>query len=230
MRKIIIEDYIGKKYGRLTILREGQPAIYKSTKMKKVVCVCECGIEKEIDLNSIKRGKSTSCGCYNKESASIRATTHGKTMLSKGVKRSEYSVWVKIKSRCTKKSDKSYCHYGGRGIKVCDRWINSFENFIEDMGYRPNSNYSIERIDYNKDYCPENCKWIHKSEQPKNMRRVKKIEYKGLTYCLTDLCEILNLPYSMMRHRIYDLGLSFEEAIKYPKNYKFRNIERQKKR
>lgn len=217
-----MNDYIGKKYGRLTILKEGKMAQYGSTKMRKVICQCECGNQKEIDLNSIKRGKSISCGCYMREVSTKNSTTHGKTMLKPGVKHPDYSIWIKIKGRCLNPNTKCYHHYGGRGIKICDRWKDSFENFIQDMGWRPNINYSIERIDVNGDYCSENCKWIHKSEQTRNTRRVKLIKYNGNLYCLSDLCRLLKLPYSTMRHRVYDLKLPFEEAIKYPQHYKFK--------
>lgn len=222
MKRIDITEYIGKKFGRLTILKEGTSVKYGKTTMRKVLCKCDCGTEKEIDFNSVKGGKSTSCGCFNRENSKKIHTKHGMAMLKTGVRHPDYCIWMKMKSRCLNPNDKSYKNYGGRGIKVCDRWKESFESFIEDMGWRPNKNYSIERIKYNGDYCPENCKWIHKSEQSKNSRRVKLIEYNGNFYCLSDLCRLLKLPYSTMRHRIYDLKLPFEEAIKYPQHYKFK--------
>lgn len=223
MKRIDINDFVGQKYGRLTILREGSSVRYDKTTMRKVWCMCDCGTEKEIDFNSIRCGRSTSCGCFNREHAKRIHTKHGKAMLETGVRHPDYCIWMKMKSRCLNPNDKSYKNYGGRGITVCDRWKNSFENFISDMGWRPNKNYSIERIDYNGNYCPENCKWIHKSEQTKNTRRVKLIEYNGTMHCLSDLCKMLNLPYATMRHRVYVLGVSFSEAIKYPQHYKMKN-------
>lgn len=223
MKKIDIAEYIGKKFSRLTILKEGSSIKYGKTTMRKVVCRCDCGTEKEVDFNSIKSGRSTSCGCFNKENAKRIHTKHGKAMLETGVRHPDYCIWIKMKSRCLNPNDKSYKSYGGRGISVCDRWKDSFENFIEDMGWRPNNNYSIERIDYNGNYCPENCKWVHKSEQTKNTRRVKTIKYQNSYYCLADLCRLLDLPYGTMRHRVYDLNMPFSEAIKYPQHYKFRN-------
>lgn len=222
MKKINIEDYKNHKYGRLTILKEGTSVKYGKTIMRKVVCLCDCGNTKEIDFNSIKRGKSTSCGCYNKEQTKKNHTKHGKAMLSTGIKHPDYNIWVKLKQRCYNPKNKSYKYYGQKGIKVCDRWLHSFENFIEDLGWRPNQDYSLERIDYNKDYSPENCKWILKSEQPKNSRRVKLIKYNNQEYCLTDLCKLLHLSYSTMRHRVYVLNIPFDQAIKYPKYYKIK--------
>lgn len=224
MKRLDINNYLGKKFNRLTILKEVESVKYKKGIMRKVLCECDCGNKKEIDLNSIKRGKSTSCGCFNKENSKNLHTKHGFAMLSTGVRHPDYCIWIKMKSRCFNTNDKSYSNYGGRGIEVCDRWKDSFENFIKDLGWRPNNKYSLERIDYNGNYCPENCKWIHKSEQSKNSRRVKLIDYNGKSYCLTDLCKLLNLTYSTMRHRVYDLGIPFEEAMKYPQHYKFKQI------
>jgi hypothetical protein len=222
MKKINISEYVGKKFGRLTILKEGSSVKYNKTTMRKVVCRCDCGTEKEVDFNSVKGGKSTSCGCFNKEHAKKIHTKHGMAMLETGVRHPDYCIWMKMKSRCFNINDKSYKNYGGRGITVCDKWKDSFQCFIEDMGWRPNKNYSIERIDYDGNYCPDNCKWIHKSEQSRNTRRVKLIYYNGNSYCLTELCKLLNLPYSTMRHRVYDLKLPFAEAMKYPQHYKFK--------
>lgn len=222
MKKIDIAQYVGKKFGRLTVLKEGSAVKYGKTTMRKVWCKCDCGNEKEIDFNSIKRGKSTSCGCFNKENARKLHTTHGKAMLKPGVRHPDYCIWMKMKSRCFNPNDKSYNNYGGRGITVCNEWKDSFEHFITDMGWRPNKSYSLERIDYNGNYCPENCKWIHKSQQSRNSRRVKLIYYNNNSYCLTELCKLLNLTYSTMRHRVHDLGIPFAEAMKYPQHYKFK--------
>jgi hypothetical protein len=222
MKKIDITNFIGTKHNRLTILKEVEPILYKKGTARRVLCKCECGKEKVIDFNSIRTSKSKSCGCLNKEVSSRTSTKHGLAMLSTGVRHPDYCIWIKMKSRCLNPNDKSYKNYGGRGIKVCKEWQESFTSFIDDMGWRPNKKYSLERINYNKDYCPENCKWILKSEQTKNCRRVKLIAYNGKEHCLTDLCKLLGLVYSTMRHRVYDLGIPFEEAIKYPQHYKFK--------
>ena len=91
----------------------------------------------------------------------------------------EFNIWTSMKMRCENPNHHAYASYGGRGIKVCERWKNSFPNFIADMGYRPSSEYSIERIKVNEGYNPDNCKWIPKREQPKNTRATKLIEYNG---------------------------------------------------
>jgi hypothetical protein len=224
MKKIDVTNFIGTKHNRLTILKEVEPILYKKGAARRVLCKCDCGKQKVIDFNSIRTNKSKSCGCLSKETSTKLHTTHGLAMLSAGVRHPDYSIWIKMKSRCLNPNDKSYNNYGGRGIKVCKTWQESFVSFIDDMGWRPNNKYSIERIDYNKDYCPDNCKWILKSEQTKNCRRVKLIAYNGKEHCLTDLCKLLGLVYSTMRHRVYDLGIPFEEAVKYPQHYKFKKV------
>lgn len=221
--KLKIQDYIGRKFGRLTIIEESTPVYYEYKYKhirRQVRCLCDCGISKIIDLESIRAGRSTSCGCYNKEQARNRHTTHGLVMRKDGTRHPDYVIWTKLKSRCLNPKDKSYKHYGGRGIKICDRWLHSFENFIADLGYRHSQNYSLERIDVNGDYCPENCKWILKSLQSRNSRRVKLIEYKGDRKCLSELCRELSLSYNSIRHKVYDLKIPFEEAIKIPKHKK----------
>ena len=125
----------------------------------------------------------------------------------------EYRIWQAMKARCYAPSCKDTGYYQKDNIQVCDRWRYSFDNFIEDMGYMPDKNYSIERIDNFKDYCPENCKWIPIEEQKKNRRNVPLYTYDGKTMCLKDWSKELNMPYEKIRGRIRR-GISFEDAIK----------------
>lgn len=219
MKKRNLKEYINRKFGRLTIISEGKTVKYIKNNVLYVNCICECGTKKEIELNSIIRGKSKSCGCYSREISSINSTKHGKLKGLGKIKNLEYHIWIKMKSRCNNPNDRSYKHYGKRGIKVCERWMSSYVNFIDDLGERPEpkKDYSLERIDVNGDYCPENCKWVLKSEQSKNQRRTKLIKYNNKSLCLADWCRELNLSYSSMRNRINVLNMDFEEALKYPK-------------
>lgn len=123
----------------------------------------------------------------------------------------EYRIWRAMKARCYAPSC-SNLYYQKDGIKVCDRWRNSFENFIADMGAIPGNDYSIERIDIYKDYCPENCKWILMSEQQKNRRNVPIYTYKGESHCLSEWAKILGFNLARARGRIRR-GYSFEEAL-----------------
>ncbi len=125
-------------------------------------CVCVCGKEQVVTGWNLKAGYSKSCGCKTSELIVNSITTHGmaKTPL--------HSVWLGIKNRCTNKNSASYKNYGGRGIKVCDRWLSSFENFYEDMSATYKTGLTIERKDVNKDYCKDNCIWIPRKEQSRN--------------------------------------------------------------
>jgi hypothetical protein len=134
----------------------------------------------------------------------------------------EYKRWCSMKARCYAPSCKNTGRYQKLGIKVCDRWLHSFENFLEDMGRMPAPNYSVERINIEGDYCPENCRWIPKNEQSKNTSKNKWFTYKGKTQILSDWANELGLHYDTLHHRVTDGGMSFEEAIKLgntPKKY-----------
>ena len=135
-------------------------------------------------------------------------------------KKDHLSLWYRwhgIKRRCLNESDERYHQYGGRGIKVCDEWLESFDNFAEwalSHGYE--ENLTLERIDVNGNYCPENCKWITLREQAFNKRDTKWVEYKGEHVQLKILCERLGVTYDTVHDRIYKRGWSVEDAIERP--------------
>ena len=210
--------FIGRKFGRITVISEHDRLKYDKNWVVRYMmnCLCECGTEKVIDLSSLRAGRTLSCSCYNREVNTKKQTTHG--LSKENGKKSKIScIWTAMKQRCYNPKNKNYNNYGGRGIKVCDRWKDSIENFVNDMGNRPSDEYSLERLEVNGNYCPENCIWILKENQAKNTRRTHKITYNGKTKCLNDWCKELNLKYSRIRHMIKDLKLTFEEAITVPK-------------
>lgn len=153
-------DISGQKFGRLTVIRRA-PSPHGNTKWE---CVCECGVTKSFIGCHLKSGKSASCGCFHKEVARDLLTKHGLS------NHPLHRIWKHIIDRCENKNNKDYHSYGGRGIKMCDRWRTNFQNFYDDMlaTYRPG--LSIERIKVNLDYSPDNCEWIPLSEQSKNRR------------------------------------------------------------
>lgn len=129
-----------------------------------------------------------------------------------------YWRWLAMKQRCFNEKNIHYKNYGGRGIKVCERWL-TFDNFLQDMGF-PEEDLSIERIDNDKDYCPENCIWATRNEQAKNRRNVKLIEFDNKKLTLKELCNSLNLNYYTIKTRIQK-GMQLTEALfcgKYPNN------------
>lgn len=204
-------DITGKKFNRLVAIKkvDGKRWLFK----------CDCGKEKVIDSYCVRKGITKSCGCYNSEASILRETTHGLR------KTSEYHTWSSMKRRCNLKTSnkEDYILYAGRGIIVCDRWLNSFENFIEDMGMKPTPKHSIDRIDNNKGYYKENCRWATNKQQSRNKRNNFYVAYNNETKTLTEWCEILNLNYKTIRNRLkiskWDVKKAFETPISKQKCY-----------
>jgi hypothetical protein len=168
-------NILGNTYGRLTVLQEVKERTLG--RQVKWVCKCTCGNMCIVLGNKLKMGLTKSCGCLALELSKDKNTTHGQNRRS--LTTVEYRTWSAMKHRCYNSTYLEYHLYGGRGVKVCGRWLNSFENFYADMGKKPSKNHSIDRIDVNGDYCPENCRWATNSEQGKNKRNNVWYEYNG---------------------------------------------------
>lgn len=161
----------GRRFGRLKVLEyAGADKRGNATWL----CLCDCGTQKTLMGRHLRSGATKSCGCYMRESSLIRSTKHGHCT---GKTTVEYMAYVNMINRCYYESGVAYKHYGGRGIKVCKRWMrgelqkNGFMCFLEDMGIKPNKKLTLERVNNEKGYSPSNCKWATRSEQCLNTRR-----------------------------------------------------------
>lgn len=160
-------DLIGKKFGKLTVVEylEGFKSKNKKSSNNYWRCLCNCGGESVVTTSRLRSKNTRSCGCLRVQMISKinkNRAIHGMTGST------EWISWKSLKVRCLDKKHKAYRLYGGRGIKVCERWVNSFENFYKDMGPKPTNLHSIDRIDNDGDYEPSNCRWATQKEQIRN--------------------------------------------------------------
>lgn len=176
-------------------------------------CLCDCGKEKIITQSDLKLNKTRSCGCLLKEMNHKRLVKHSHAIKNK--KTRTYNIWINILTRCNNTKNRDYKNYGGRGIKVCDRWL-KFESFLEDMGECPSTKYSIDRINNDKGYYKENCHWATAKEQGRNQRTNHLITFNNKTQCLSAWAEEYNIPYNLLEQRINRGKMSIEKAIKLP--------------
>lgn len=211
-------NLIGLKYGRLEVIKK-----INECGKAKWLCKCECGQEKIILADSLKSGKTKSCGCLRKEKAKItmakKLTTHNKS------REKIYHIWNSMKARCYYHKSYGYKNYGARGIKICDEWLNDFMNFYNwaiENGYK--EGLSIDRIDVNGDYEPSNCRWATRKEQANNKRVNKIVTYKGEKYTISQLSELIKIPYETLLWRIKHNWNENELSIKVNLNNK--NIRR----
>lgn len=205
MKKI---DLKGKVFGRLSVLKQAETR-FKPNGSKVVfwACVCECGILKEINGESLRDGRVLSCGCKRDEIIGNLNRSHSMSNSK------EYKSYQHIKYRCLNKNSAKYSSYGGRGIKVCDRWIESFENFFLDMGLAPSKKHTIDRIDVNGNYELSNCRWADSKTQANNKRDTVKYEFQNENLTLSEISNKLNIPYKYFWKLFKTKNLSFEDII-----------------
>jgi len=203
------EDYSGSRFGRWTVIEEAEPKMYNGRRLRMWKCVCDCGTIRNVKEQSLKSGKSKSCGCYHSDimhEVGKVNTTHGQadTRL--------YRIYKHMIRRCTDENDLRYEIYGGRGITICSDW-DSFENFAKwaaESGY--SDELSIDRIDVNGNYSPDNCRWATPHQQSVNRRTTKFYEYNGKCMCIAEWAKEYNIPYKKLHKRLYS-GWSIERAL-----------------
>jgi len=207
MRSHNFLDLTGKNFTRLT-------AISPDFSKKRVhwICKCTCGNEVLVATYNLTGGVTKSCGCLKLEIFCKKITTHGQS--KRKMHTETYNTWAGMRKRCNTPSCMSYKYYGGKGIKVCDRW-NNFKLFFEDMGEKPEGKYSLDRIDNNGGYSKDNCRWADAKTQCNNKRNNWMLTVDGVTQSLTSWAEHYNISPITVRSRL-KLGWNTIDALSRP--------------
>ncbi len=200
------KDLCGHRFGRWLVV-----SLVCVGRRRGWLCRCDCGTERVVREDRLKSGRSLSCGCFHREISAGIFRTHGLS------KRSEYRIWLGMRRRCSDKNHPSYKDYGARGIKVCQQWEKSFVAFYSDVGQRPTSDHSLDRIDSNKDYEPGNVRWAVKHEQVRNTRRNTFVVIDGERMVLEDACAKFGQRTNTVCKRLAH-GWDIEKSLRTPPN------------
>ena len=205
----------GDQFGKLTVIAEAERHAQPSGRsIRHFACRCDCGSETVVAINHLCSGHTKSCGCHHRQQATLASTTHGMQSTP------TYSTWCAIKARCNNPKNTRYHRYGGRGIRMCQRWSESFEAFLEDMGEKPSSRHSIDRYPNNDGhYEPGNARWATNTEQARNRRGNRLLTIDGTTMCVSEWAEQVGLTYHRVRDRL-NAGWSNHDAVFVPKGGK----------
>lgn len=200
-------DLSGQTFGRLTVMER-----YENDKngFGRFSCKCICGKTTVVYMQSLKSGQTKSCGCLRPDTTRQRSITHGMSHSK------IYNVWMKMLRRCRDINDSAYPAYGGRGIKVCERW-HKFENFLEDMGIQPTNIHQLERKDNNGNYEPNNCCWATPKEQSNNRRSNRNITFNNKTQNITQWANEVGLSKITLWRRIMVSKWPIVKALTQPK-------------
>ena len=205
------KNLLGMRFGSWTVIDTAPTHITDSgNRFTMWKCKCDCGTIKNVFTNSLINGRSTSCGCNHSRMAAETAkqtfTTHGES------KTRLYKIWAGMRKRCRDKNAYNYYLYGGRGIDVCDDWNDfvTFKLWAEQSGY--DDSLSIDRIDVNGNYEPDNCRWATRIEQSNNRRANRYISFNNETHTIAEWSCILNIPYKRLHKKITQ-GKSLEEIL-----------------
>ena len=205
-----IIDVAGKTFGRLTVVGRAVKDIHDEDGRLKWLCLCECGKEIRTRSSHLIMGRTKSCGCLKIETITSLRKTHGESD-----KTSENKAWQAMRYRCLNKEHDRYRYYGGKGIGICQRWLDSYENFLADMGRKPSPKHSLDRIDGDKDYSPGNCRWASWTEQANNKGNNRIIQYGYCRRTMAQWARTRRMSYSALSRRL-DLGWSIHDALFKP--------------
>lgn len=198
-------DITGRTFGRWTVERYMGRSHWS--------CICECGTRRLVYGSTLRNHRSISCGCFRAERNSVEMSTHG--YARKGRIYSEWNIWSGMKQRCYNPNNDCYQNYGARGITVCERWRSSFQSFIDDMGFRP-TGHTLDRINNDGPYSPENCRWTTRKQQGRNTRKNRRITFDGTTRTLSEWAEHLLVDADTIAMRLDRSGWTVEKALTTP--------------
>lgn len=209
------KNLTGDRIGRRVVISYEGKRKFGSKTLCSWKCRCDCGNVDIVSSSTLLAGNS-SCGCATRDSTKSRRFVHGCSKSKTRKQSPEYAAWAAIKKRCTRKTSHDFKDYGGRGIRVCERWANSFSNFLLDVGYRPSPSHSLDRFpDNDGDYKPGNVRWATQIEQQRNKRSNRIISCFGRTMCLSEWAEITGISRLTISKRI-KRGWSVEKSLSSP--------------
>lgn len=211
LSKYLDESWIGKKFGRLTVEKAFRTRDKNGRALIKWTLRCDCGNEVTIAPSKAVNGVQESCGCLAREMLAKRSRKHGESHTRL------FYIWACMRNRCYRSSDTRYANYGGRGIRVCDEWNNDYATFAKwarENGYR--DDLTIDRIDVNGDYTPENCRWATWEEQANNKTNNRRVTIDGVTKTLAEWCREYDIDYRVVHTRITNLKWDAVKAIITP--------------
>ncbi len=199
-------DISGLRFGRLTAIER-----HEKTRDGKTTwwCICDCGTQRAFIGTLLRSGHTKSCGCFQVDETIRNHTTHGKSHTYM------HRLWTDIRNRCNNPRNKSYPFYGGRGIKVCERWEADYSNFVADLGTPP-PGMQIDRIDNDRDYGPDNCRWTTRAINCRNRRNNHIIEWNGQRRCIKEWSELTGISRLAISQRINKLNWPIEKALTTP--------------
>lgn len=198
----------GKRYGKWRVIGDAD------CRPKGIIywpCRCACGTEREVWGPDLRSGRSQNCGCVRRKVLTKRQHTHGRSETRL------YARWLGMIARCENPKHRGYANYGGRGIKVCCRWRESFAAFLADMGEPPTPRHQLDRIDNDGHYELGNVRWAMNKENSRNRPSARKLTYQGVTRPLNEWAELVGLNPKTLYKRIVGYGWSVEKAITTPR-------------
>lgn len=208
MRRLALP--IGHRSNRLTVIGDaGSNRLGRS----QVRVRCDCGVEKTVSQDLVAADRVASCGCWRRARASVLNLSHGEAR-EEGYT-PEYRAWLGMIARCERRSWRFFYRYGGRGIRVCERWRNSYEDFLNDVGRRPSAQHSIDRIDNDGNYEPGNVRWATRAEQARNKRNTARLTVGGVTRAVVEWAELSGIRHTAIKNRIKN-GWDPQQAISQP--------------